>query len=75
MSMNQYIYIYQDCTIDNSNDHERHLKRQGLNFPSQLLPIPLSSCDWAATQLAKHPPVVGDDSPRQTAHVNYEALD
>ena len=40
-------------------------------FPSQLLPIPLSSCDWAATQLAKHPPVVGDDSPRQTAHVNW----
>ena len=72
MSMNQYIYIYQDCTIDNSNDHKRHLKRQ-VRFE---LSIPIAANSTQAVirlllcQLAKHPPVVGDDSPGQTPHVN-----
>ena len=73
--INIYI-LYQNCT-DNSNDHERHLKRQGLNFPSQLLPIPLKlwlGC-YSVGETSPSHSVVGDDSPRQTAHVNYEALD
>ena len=68
------IYIYYIRTVLTIQTITSAIWRDKV-FPSQLLPIPLSSCDWAATQLAKHPPVVGDDSPRQTAHVNYEALD
>ena len=74
--INIYIYIlYQDCT-DNSNDHERHLKRQGLSIPiaaNSTLKLWLGC--YSVGETSPSHSVVGDDSPRQTAHVNYEALD
>ena len=67
-----YIYIlYQDCT-DNSNDHERHLKRQGLSIPiaaNSTLKLWLGC--YSVGETSPSHSVVGDDSPRQTAHVNW----
>lgn len=51
-----YIYIYYIRTVLTIQTITSAIWRDKV-FPSQLLPIPLSSCDWAATQLAKHPPV------------------
>ena len=50
------IYIYYIRTVLTIQTITSAIWRDKV-FPSQLLPIPLSSCDWAATQLAKHPPV------------------